>query len=127
MKDISFRIWDNAQRRWLDCDVVYDMIKRVGVLGADYGDRYSIEQFSGIRDVNGQDIYEGDIVEFLRRAPARGKHDESPRSYAHQFPVRFENGEFACGSPGWNWLTERESGCEMRVVGNVHQQREAKP
>jgi hypothetical protein len=74
-RPIRFRIWDIKACRWIGLEAY---------VGAGYGDlndaceNIIVQQFTGLTDSKGRDIYEGDIMENAN----------------HRGDVCFDNGEF---------------------------------
>jgi hypothetical protein len=91
---IKFRVWDKKQKQFavLDDDTLFEYQST----GLKYFQRkldkyhdYIIQQYTGVSDCNGNELYQGDIV-FLRYF---GSQDEHEKTY-NLFEIIFSNGAF---------------------------------
>lgn len=107
---IKYRVWNKENEEYINgCDVLlkYDgsAVSRyaLGALDTDMPVNVIIEQYTGLKDQNGKEIYEGDIV--------RQFDDEE------YFVVKFEYGGFLPFTA--NMMTFDVDYCE--VIGNIHE------
>lgn len=87
------------------------------------GDIYPVMQWTGLKTKDGQDVWEGDIVEYMFEIPGIYKAPSSNRGQVVYNPFRFgfeaiDNVRLAeSGDPVWIPLTNDS----VRIVGNVFQ------
>lgn len=115
MREIKFRVWDNVLEKYcLDTEDAHlyqneDFPNGIFEVCA-YGKGSTAEQFTSLKDRNGKEVYEGDIVRF------------SDLNYK----VYWDSGEFRAACPYYHKyhspMLERIqllSVCE--VIGNIHE------
>lgn len=63
-REIKFRIWDENSKKWLDNYRVYQYGNIAN--NGEWTDREEVvvQQYTGLKDNNGKEIYEGDIVSY---------------------------------------------------------------
>jgi YopX protein len=94
-REIKFRVWNGAM--WMNTDEI-----ELGSIKVAQRHGYIFQQFTGLCDKNGREIYEGDIVH-------HGKNAISP--------VEFHDGSFTLASTS---IMHRRSD-EIKVIGNIYE------
>ena len=111
-REIKFRAWDKVLKRWCKGG----LCMRIDGYGLD-SNRYELMQYTGFKDKNGVEIYEGDIVCFWHKTNPYGVRKLLAK-------VIFENVSFTIRHISDNFLDgliTLESGDEFEVIGNIYE------
>ena len=113
MREIKFRAWDKAKKRW----VANHIDPWWGASGAAQDGSLqkdiALMQYTGLKDKKGVEIWEGDIVKYQDGT----QHWDG--SYIKPTSVRLENGSFKpfCGCGGEYGMDETYA----EVLGNIYE------
>lgn len=123
---LKFRVWSVNDRRFIksiyhdhaDCYIFINAMYGNPVILSKYGDEveldekdYVIQQYTGLKDKNGNEIFEGDVI--------RGMHDFGPAGFhSVTCSVRWNN------EVGYQWNYWDLSTIE--VIGNIFENPELK-
>jgi len=115
MREIKFRAWDKANKRMSQ---VQKWDFKFGDLWVEADEEdwveqpcFELMQYTGLKDKNGKEIYEGDIVQFDRDNPR-----VKPKL---NLPVIFENGCFQTGIHDRLILSHVHNAID--VIGNIYE------
>ena len=118
MRELKFRAWDKLQKRMSEVDRIYVDAEEIQL--RDDSGRYwrkingvVLEQYTGLKDVNGTEIYEGDIVQY---------GDDIGDVFYDNDTACFNMSGFYDRHQDYPSLAFSESGnAIMKVIGNVHE------
>ena len=124
-RPIKIRIWDKKDSKWVkphELIIEYDgRLKLPGI-----GDKwYEFVQFTGLKDKNGREIYEGDIVNYAEnKLYGNGSTMKGVFVY-HEWMARFHI-EDSRGSwdPFYTWngtQQENDGSSIIEIIGNIYE------
>lgn len=120
-REIKFRVWNTILNKYVEDEdtIIFSQkgtMAQLQWLGNGYmimigsEETHIIEQFTGLLDKNGTEIYEGDVI---RREDGRTDY------------VIFEDGCFVTQNNSWDirWLIHRINDYDEKVeiIGNIHE------
>ena len=108
MREIKFRAW----RKQDDPRMInWDTILLVGFQRFIDVDNYELMQYTGLKDKNGKEIYEGDIV----NCGVPELSNDEPAEHIHHGIIGFRDGSYLVNDFS-TWFA-----CEYEIAGNIYE------
>ena len=108
----KFKVWDKEYKRF----IIYTPHISIDLNGNVYNlqngegkDKYELIQYIGLKDKNGKEIYEGDII--------RGKIIIEDDNYDFEGAVTFEDGKFLCENADFYLDIYND----LEIIGNIYE------
>lgn len=110
MREIKFRAWDQG-----DKVMIYDLNSPHLLHGVLIEDGYILQQYTGLKDCNGKEIYEADILKCTYEIPAEPACGEEEKIEVVIFDIEEAAFKFECSDYEMYWPIKKE------IIGNIHE------
>ena len=116
MREIKFRAWDNHNKEWVYSNLMPDIGFWKWVA---YDSTTVFNEWTGLKDREDVEIYEGDIVQFYRHDDLTHKHEKR-----HIASIYWANGGFQFAdlyNPNRTLASLWNPGESIEVIGNIYE------
>ena len=122
MREIKFRAWDKKLKKWtnysisnIDGTLIDFLNKETGFWESDRGgERFTLCQYTGLKNINEKEIYEGDIVRALGFSKWIGVAKYSDKNQAFVFECIDKN-----YSRNIVFMSQFDKG--FKILGNIYE------
>ncbi len=132
MREIKFRAWNLDKKFMLDNCLRLEKDRIVEWVKLQYTKNVIWLQYTGLKDKNGKEIYEGDIIDIYQLIPTTGH--EAVHSFTQAQEVVFHEGRFGINMGGIHMLKDAipyvvivtipeiigDFG-QIKVIGNIYE------
>lgn len=118
MREYKFRAWDNYNQEMINWEQYKYELVSDDFINHEKGP-LTIMQYTGLKDMKGKEIYEGDIIEGGYFSPLTNKF------ISKLYEVNYRDGSYMAKLIGWSpygdtWLNFIEG----KIVGNIYENKE---
>ncbi len=121
MREIKFRAWDKKDRRLFQVEYLgLNDVHAFDDIGRESTD-FELMQYTGLRDKNGTEIYEGDVLEHPTMGISRTmRGSASPLRIIVAWAEYTHSDDFDMDYI-FGWTFESCNPCDMNIIGNIYE------
>ena len=121
MREIKFRAWDIEQKTMTYSKLLEDFFFHVEESDGAIREWARVMQYTGLKDRQGKEIYEGDIVTYLSAHDYKVRRETRVVRFSEGVYRLYELSENKKGSFSLELWLYNGKGKEMEVIGNIYE------